>query len=48
VTIENRHRVLEGWMPETREKDFCEPMQQAFIDRDCPDGVLGALQHWKV
>jgi len=35
---------LDGWVPEPREKDFCEPMQQAFIDRDCSDGVMGKIQ----
>jgi hypothetical protein len=34
---------LSGWVPEQRQKDFCEPMQQEFIQRDAPDGVMAKL-----
>jgi hypothetical protein len=34
---------LSGWVPEPQQKDFCEPMQQAFIEKDAPDGVMGLL-----
>jgi len=34
---------LAGWVPEQRQASFAEPLQQAFIDRDCPDGVMGKL-----
>ena len=27
------------WVPDPKEKDFFEPMQQAFIQKDVPDGV---------
>jgi hypothetical protein len=30
-------------VPEPKNKDFCEPMQQAFIQRDAPDGVMAKL-----
>lgn len=44
-----RHRYrpmgqwLDGWVPEARQKDFCEPMQEAFIQGDAPDGVMSKL-----
>jgi len=31
---------LAGWVPEQRQASFAEPLQQAFVDRDCPDGVM--------
>jgi hypothetical protein len=34
---------LEGWVPEPKNKDFCEPMQDAFVQKDAPDGVMGRL-----
>jgi hypothetical protein len=34
---------LNGWVPEQHQKDFCEPMQQAFVDKDCPDGAFSKL-----
>jgi len=34
---------LAGWVPEQRQASFAEPLQQAFVDRDCPDGVMGKL-----
>jgi hypothetical protein len=34
---------LSGWVPEQRQKDFYEPIQQAFIQRDAPDGVMAKL-----
>jgi len=34
---------LAGWVPEQRQTSFAEPLQQAFIEKDCPDGVMGKL-----
>jgi len=34
---------LAGWVPEPRNKDFCEPMQEAFVQKDAPHGVMGRL-----
>jgi len=34
---------LAGWVPEQRQTSFAEPLQQAFVDRDCPDGVMQRL-----
>ena len=34
---------LDGWVPEPRERDFCEPMQEAFVQKDAPDGVMAKL-----
>jgi hypothetical protein len=34
---------LEGWVPEQRQQGFCEPMQEAFVQKDAPDGVMGLL-----
>ena len=34
---------LSGWVPEQRQTSFAEPMQQAFIEKDCPNGVMGKL-----
>jgi hypothetical protein len=34
---------LSGWVPEQKSKDFCEPMQEAFVQKDAPDGVMGRL-----
>jgi hypothetical protein len=34
---------LSGWVPEPKSKDFCEPMQEAFIQKDAPDGVMGKI-----
>jgi hypothetical protein len=34
---------LSGWVPEQRQKDFYEPMQQAFIEKDAPDGTVGKI-----
>jgi hypothetical protein len=34
---------LSEWVPEPKEKDFCEPMQEAFIQKDAPDGVMGKI-----
>jgi len=31
------------WVPEQRHASFAEPLQQAFIEKDCPDGVIGKL-----
>jgi len=31
------------WLPEQRHASFAEPLQQAFVDRDCPDGLMGKL-----
>jgi len=27
-------------VPELRQTSFAEPLQQAFIENDCPDGVM--------
>ena len=35
---------LSGWVLEPKEKNFCEPMQQAFIQKDSPNGVMGKIQ----
>lgn len=32
---------LSSWVPEPKNKDFCEAMKQAFIQKDAPDGVTG-------
>jgi len=34
---------LAGWVPEQRQTSFAEPMQQAFVEKDCPDGVMYML-----
>jgi len=34
---------LAGWVPEQRQASFAEPLQQAFIERDCPDEVMYML-----
>jgi hypothetical protein len=34
---------LSGWVPEQKSKDFCEPMQEAFIQKDAPNGVMGKI-----
>jgi len=34
---------LSGWVPEQRQTSFAEPLQQAFIEKDCPDGVMKKL-----
>ena len=34
---------LAGYVPEQRQTSFVEPLQQAFIYRDCPDGVMQKL-----
>jgi len=36
-------QCLAGWVPEQRQASFAEPLQQAFVDWDCPDGVMGKL-----
>jgi len=35
---------LAGWVPEQRQASFAEPLQQAFIERDCPDGVMASIK----
>jgi len=30
-------------VPEQRQTSFAEPLQQAFIEKDCPDGVMEQL-----
>jgi len=35
---------LSGWVPEQRQTSFTEPLQQAFIEKDCHDGVMGLIQ----
>jgi len=37
---------LSGWVPEQRQTSFAEPLQQAFIEKDCPDGVMGRLSKY--
>jgi len=27
-------------VPEQRQTSFAEPLQQAFVEKDCPDGVM--------
>ena len=34
---------LDGWVPEQRQTSFAEPLQQAFIDKDCSEGVMKKL-----
>ena len=34
---------LAGWVPEQRQTSFAEPLQQAFIDKDCSEGVMKKL-----
>jgi hypothetical protein len=34
---------LAGWVPEPKEKDFCEPMQEAFVQKDARDGIGSKL-----
>jgi len=34
---------LAGWVPEQRQASFAEPLQQAFVEKDCPDGVMKKL-----
>jgi len=31
------------WVPEQRQTSLAEPLQQAFDDRGCPDGVMFKL-----
>jgi len=31
---------LAGWVPEQCQTSFAEPLQQAFIEKDCPAGVM--------
>jgi hypothetical protein len=35
---------LSGWVPEQRKTSFAEPLQQAYMTKDCPDGVMQKLQ----
>ena len=35
---------LSGWVPEQRQTSFAEPLQQAFIEKDCPDGVMASIK----
>jgi hypothetical protein len=35
---------LEGWVPERRQTSFAQPLQQAFITKDCPDEVMQKLE----
>jgi len=30
-------------VPELRQTSFAEPLQQAFIEKDCPNGVMKQL-----
>jgi hypothetical protein len=30
-------------VPEPKEKDFCEPMQEAFVQKDARDGIGSKL-----
>jgi len=52
VTVEGWHRSrlvgqwLSHWVPEQRQASFAEPLQKAFVDRDCPDGVMGRLKNF--
>jgi hypothetical protein len=34
---------LSGWVPEQRQTSFAEPVQQAFNDKDCSEGVMKKL-----
>ena len=34
---------LSGWVPEQCKTSFAEPLQQAFIDKDCSEGVMKKL-----
>ena len=36
---------LDGWVPETAEREYAEPMamQDNFIQRDAPDGLVAKL-----
>jgi len=35
---------LAGWVPEQRHASFAEPLQQAFIEKDCHDGVMASIK----
>jgi len=35
--------VLAGWGPEQCQTSFAEPLQQAFVEKDCPAGVMKKL-----
>jgi len=34
---------LAGWMPEQRQASFAEPLQQAFVDKNCPKELMGRI-----
>jgi hypothetical protein len=47
-----RSRQINVWLkdyaplPEEIDLGHCEQMQQRWVERDCPDGVLGRLWRW--
>jgi len=43
VVAEPDPAVAAALVPEQCQTSFAEPLQQAFIEKDCPDGVMKKL-----